>query len=264
MSNYNKYDKRIYSYMTLRQTVGWIGICLPLVLFLYSKLFVEGGALEPSISHYYYTLMRNLFVGALCAVGLFMFFYAGYSRLDDLTGDLAGVCAIVTAWFPTSPIVGEPEWYNHLHLPFAAGLFACFAFFSLWLFTQSKAGRIYKRDEDDPSIVYIAPREISHMKKMRNRIYIICGFGIIACLITMATYIIVQNGNGGSSRDSSLIYWLEFTALVLFGFSWLTKGEFWFLKDKEVGREPDLILSEEEAKQKGYKWVNPWRCGMLK
>jgi len=53
--------------------------------------------IQESISHYYYTGMRNVFVGALCAVALFMFFYCGYDKWDDLAGDMAGIFAIGVA-----------------------------------------------------------------------------------------------------------------------------------------------------------------------
>jgi hypothetical protein len=258
----NKYDRRINSYMTLRRAVGLIGLCLPVVLLAYSGAF-HGGELESSISHYYYTDMRNLFVGALCAVGLFMFFYAGYSWVDDWTGNIAGLSAIIAAFFPTIPVNGSTEWYNNLHLPFAALLFVCFAFFSLFLFTQSKAGKIYKHDPCNEGYVFIGSENRTPRKRLRNMVYIICGFGIIACLVFMAVWIFVFKTD---NNDNGLTYWLEFTALILFGISWLTKGEIPGFADLEKEKRDfeDKSMLMTEAIRLGYKWVNPNRCGLLK
>jgi hypothetical protein len=52
------------------------------------------------ISMYYYSGMRDVFVGALCAIGLFMFFYRGNDKWDNWMGNIAGFCAFCIAWFP--------------------------------------------------------------------------------------------------------------------------------------------------------------------
>jgi len=74
MEKENKYSIHTYSYLSLRKAVGWIGMSLPFVLMLGVILIFNGNLIQESISHYYYTGMRNVFVGALCAVGLFLFF----------------------------------------------------------------------------------------------------------------------------------------------------------------------------------------------
>ncbi|MGB0789115.1 MAG: hypothetical protein ACPGQR_06225, partial [Marinirhabdus sp.] len=72
----NKNDL-VVSYLTLRNAIGIIGIALPIVLLLGSVALFECDELHQSISHYYHTRMRNVFVGALCAVALFLFCYKG-------------------------------------------------------------------------------------------------------------------------------------------------------------------------------------------
>jgi hypothetical protein len=87
------------SYLSLRKTVGWIGILLPLVLMIGAYLFINEPIALKNISLYYHTGMRDVFVGVLCAIALFLFFYKGYDRLDNLAANLAGlfyrVCGVV-------------------------------------------------------------------------------------------------------------------------------------------------------------------------
>ncbi len=71
---FNRYSRHTYSYMTLRKAVGWIGLLLPFVLMLGGYFIFKGKFVESSISYYYHTGMRDVFVGALCAVALFLFF----------------------------------------------------------------------------------------------------------------------------------------------------------------------------------------------
>jgi hypothetical protein len=67
-------NQLIVSYLFLRQTVGWIGTLLPIGLLVGSA--ISSTAPRPdSMSGYYYTDMRNIFVGALCALGVFLVAY---------------------------------------------------------------------------------------------------------------------------------------------------------------------------------------------
>jgi hypothetical protein len=47
--------------------------------------------------------MRNLFVGAMCAVGVFFVAYRGHDKWDDRLTNVAGLAAILIALFPTMP-----------------------------------------------------------------------------------------------------------------------------------------------------------------
>ncbi len=58
-----------------------------------------------SISGYYYTDMRNIFVGTLCALGVFLVAYRGYDGVDESITNVAGFAAIGVALCPTKPTV---------------------------------------------------------------------------------------------------------------------------------------------------------------
>ena len=92
----------VRSYLDLRKTVGIIGLALPFVVAI-GKILWQGPGIEFSISDYYYTTTRNILVGSLCAIGVFLASTKGYDRKDEIAGYLAGIFAIGTALFPTTP-----------------------------------------------------------------------------------------------------------------------------------------------------------------
>jgi hypothetical protein len=73
VSKKRRENPEVITYQSIRRAVGWLGLSLPFELLLGSFLFGHCGHVQPSISHYYYTGMREIFEGALCAVALFLF-----------------------------------------------------------------------------------------------------------------------------------------------------------------------------------------------
>lgn len=199
-----RYQIHTHSYMALRKAVGIIGITLPFAMMLGVSTVFGTDALQDSISHYYYTGMRDVFVGALCAVALFMFFYSGYDKRDDWLGNMAGIFALAVAWFPTTE-EGAIDVIGMIHFGSATALFICFAVFSMWLFTKSKKG------------VEPTPKKLK-----RNRVYRICGVIIILSILAMFIYSVFIEDNYHIQR---FIFWGETVALIAFGVSWLVKGE---------------------------------------
>ena len=60
----------VFSYLTLRKAVGFLGIAFPFVLSLGALILFQTG-IQSSISSYYHTYMRDVFVGTLCVIGFF-------------------------------------------------------------------------------------------------------------------------------------------------------------------------------------------------
>ena len=94
----------VVSYLFLRRAVGWIAILLPIVL-LAGNLISSAASPPESMSGYYYTDMRNIFVGSLCALGVFLVAYNGYDNVDRWVTTIAGLGAIGVAFCPTKPAV---------------------------------------------------------------------------------------------------------------------------------------------------------------
>jgi hypothetical protein len=195
----------VRSYLFLRRAIGVLGFALPIVVIV-GKQILQGGGLLGSLSGYYYSDMRNVFVGILCAIGVFLISYRGYGRIDDLAADIAAVAGIGVALFPTSPAspTTTERAIGVAHIVFAAVFFLTLAFFCLFLFTKS-----------DGSVV--TPR-----KKARNVLYRVCGVVMLASLV-----LIVLVGLFFATATASLhpTVWLESLAIFAFGLAWLVKGE---------------------------------------
>lgn len=196
------HSDQIYSFLALRKAVGWIGILLPFVLMLGVLLIFKGMMIQVSISQYYYTGMRDVLVGALCAIALFLFFYKGYGRLDKWASNIAGFFAVCIAWFPTTE-AGPSDLTGIIHFISSTIFFIILACFSLFLFTRKGS--------------YPTKQKLE-----RNKIYIVCGVVILGCLIAIAIFFnFFEKGH----PRSSFVFWAETIALVAFGVSWLIKGE---------------------------------------
>jgi hypothetical protein len=203
----------VLSYLGLRKAVGIIGFALPFVL-AFGKILFQGPGVEDSISAYYHTDLRNVFVGSLCAIGVFLMSCRGYDRRDEIAGYLACVFAIGVALFPTTPMnATAPEiLFGGLHLFFATLLFLTFAYFSLLQFTKTVRDAIPTR-----------------RKLQRNAVYRSCGYTILVCIVLIA--VVKLSSAGALVRQLAPVFWLESVAIVAFGVSWLTKGEA-ILKDQ--------------------------------
>jgi len=215
----------VISYLGLRKAIGIIGFALPFVLLFGQILLhtlgiqnsLHSPVIENSVSYYYHTDMRNIFVGSMCAIGVFLMSYRGYDRRDAIAGRFAFVCALGVALFPTSPLpVATPDQklIGGIHLTFAALLFLTLAYFSIKLFTET-----------DPN------KTPTRQKLQRNVVYRVSGYIMLACiaLIVVAALPPIK----AMVEQLKPRFWLEAIAIVAFGISWLTKGEA-ILKDQEV------------------------------
>lgn len=202
----------VVSYIFLRRAVGMIGLLLPVVLVIGNNLIFSDFGIEPSISDYYWTGMRDVLVGSLFAVAIFLLAYEGEEKIDARAGDLACIFACGVALFPTAnDLPNYPEVIKYLHYFFAAALFLTLAFFSIFLFTKT-----------DPN------KKPTPEKLKRNMIYRICGYLILLAigLIALTKLFNILKVLSEAYTDSlSIVFWLELTALVAFGVSWLIKGK---------------------------------------
>ena len=87
------------SYFSMRVAIAAIGLALPLVLLIGGAL--TGCAVQTSLSAYFHTPVRDLFVGMLFLIAAPLHLYHGYSRRENLALNIAAVGAVMVALFPT-------------------------------------------------------------------------------------------------------------------------------------------------------------------
>ena len=217
------------NYRRLRKAIGGLGFALPALLLIFSLIPFFETPFQHSISHYYYTNLREMFTGALCAVGLFLVSYQGQAnqegsrspwwKNDNLLTNISGVMALGVAFVPTNAekdvekVYTLIPWSNNLigwfHYGFAAILFIAFAIMSIYAFT------IGQKDNEDIPVSVIN----------ENHIYKACGYAIFVCIALVPVCAVLK-----ISSYSTLV--LEALSLFAFGISWLVKGR--ALGDKGV------------------------------
>jgi len=231
----------LYSYRRLRRAIGYLGIFLPSVLVIFSLFKFFETKIQPSISHYYYSNLREIFTGTLCAVGLFLICYKGNGnkslfKNDNLLTNIAGFMAFGVAFIPTDPIADSClrctlinfslPW---LHYGFAAVLFSIFSLLSINVFTIGQ-----QPENNIPDSIF-----------NENKIYRFCGYSILLCIAIIPFNLFSY---------STLVF--EAIALWLFGISWLIKGR--ALGDQgiigeKIYREDNPIDTEEAMEDANKK-----------
>lgn len=202
----------------LRLGVGVLGMALPFVISIGYAWQVKKAVLLHSISGAYYTDMRDILVGSLCAVGVFLICYR-YAPADNLLSTLAGIAAITVALFPTTPkgdqilVSAQDDAVGIVHGVAAIVLFVVLAIFCFFLFPRSTV-----------------PHMQTTRKKTRNVIYYVCGTLIVAGLgLAALGDVILPDSVADSIRP---LWWGESLAVFAFGIAWFTKSNTIF-RDRE-------------------------------
>jgi hypothetical protein len=212
----DKNKSLIVSYLTLRKLIGILGILLPFVC-LFGGSLIQNVRVMDSISAYYHSNIRDLLVGLLVAVSLFLMTYKGYERRDTFVATVSGIAGLGIAIFPCasrvepSSAVGlfqlTPPVAGYLHFGSSALFFILLGINSCFLFTLGDEENWTKR------------------KSIRNRIYRACGFVIFASLISLLVLRIIL---GDKLADTEWTFVFETVMLLAFGISWLVKGDTFF------------------------------------
>jgi hypothetical protein len=211
------------TYFTLRKAVGFLGILLPLTCLIGSFLIPScEDKIHKSISDYYFTPLRDVFVGILAAVAFFLFAYRGFGKLDFWMAKLGALAALGIAFFPTTAKchlncnIDFPVFYEHsgiVHLSSAFLLFGVLIYFCLFSFKNQ-----------DPN------EEILGVNTADNIwIYKTCGYTMLVCVICIGLYFKFIMPNYSCEEfpvSCNVVFWLEAIALSAFGISWTVKGNF--------------------------------------
>lgn len=195
----------VISHLTLRKVIGILGMSLAGLCVLGGILFGTGNV-EGSISAYYLTNMRDLFVGVLIASGVFLLTYTGYDATDNILSNIAGSAAISIAIFPMDYVAPgnilnlQVPTVAILHYISAAVFFITLAYMSYFQFTKGASN--------------------TKRKQQRNMIYRGSGIIIFGCLVLAALRLLSPTVGG---QYVTLI--IETIMLLAFGIAWFVKGE---------------------------------------
>ncbi|TWU46842.1 hypothetical protein [Rubripirellula reticaptiva] len=198
----------VVSYITIRRAIGVSGLLLPVLLLIGGLL--SGVPVQDNMSSYYHTGMRDIFVGTLCAIGIFLFCYRGYDRIENWTANLGCVSALGVALFPldfNSDPLFQKSLTGYLHTFSGGVFFVTLAFYSLYHFPRDS------RREEEP-----------HLRE-RTWIYRLSGSVILLSLVLMGGYLFLLSDDWKRIfNDYNFLFWMEWVAVWSFAAAWLAKG----------------------------------------
>ena len=215
------FDSISRSYFLIRTFVGICGLALPAILLIGERWLDDAEiATRGSLSAYYHSGVRDIFVSILAVVGILLFTYKITERnRDNSLSIIAGVAAIGVAIFPT----GIPSVVDARLTPLQNRLgedrtefihFTCAFVFVVslgvlcWDFANRERKRSQKRDGHDAQL----PPTLWYSFHLTMAIAILCA----------VVFIGLTQWLGFFDQHSILIG--ETVVTVAFGLSWLLKG----------------------------------------
>ena len=206
----NVFDHIFESYFNLRTGIAALAILFPLVLWLGGKLI--GIELRESMSAYYLEIdgktMRDWFVGILWAIGVFLILYKGWERKqggglnENWALNLAGLCAIGVAMFPTTlAVTPEEKREITLHGTLAFSLFLFMAYVCIFR-ARDTLGELNNEK----------------LRKRFKRIYVVLGVAMVFTPFTAWCFAVVLHGLEKHT------FYVEWFGVWVFAFYWLVKS----------------------------------------
>jgi hypothetical protein len=206
------------TYFFLRKGIGGLGIALPFVLGI-GGYILAGLPLQHTMSYYYHTAMRDVFVGLLFFLGLALFLYKGFTVFEDWALNVSRFSVVMAALIPTPDISGGNfSW----HYVFTIVFFAFMAYVCTF------------RASDTLSLM-----SNETLKNFYNRMYRLMGYAIVALILSLLLQKILGT--------RLYIFYFEAAAVIVF-------GSYWIVKSAEI-RETDFERSALEGRLSiEYRW----------
>jgi hypothetical protein len=223
-------------FRSLRHCIGFLGLLLPSLIVLQAWIVCDC-SLQDSISHYFYTVSAPWFIGILWGLGLVLIFYptpdpasTPYSTCswricklikpgyDGTLTTISGIFAICVSLIPTNAgsndscaifFYGDSPLRAGIHYFSAASMLLIFSYMSICIFTRTN-------DEH---------WETNKWKVWRNHVYTWSGMITFLSIVTVGVLALLDAFTDIKVWSKST-YWLEVSALIPFGISWLVKGGF--------------------------------------
>ena len=200
-------DTLVVSAIGIRRAVGWSGFLLPVGLLLGGYLC--GVPVQDNISSYYHTPLRDLLVGTLSAMAVFLFCYRGNDWIENWTANVGSFAALAVAFFPldaASDPLHQRSLVGYLHSVAGGVFFVTLAFYSLYHFPRRETA--------------------SATSTERNLVYRLSGIAILIAMMAMGAYLFLLPPDWKSIANRyNALFWLESLAAWCFAGAWLTKGK---------------------------------------
>lgn len=207
------------SYYRVRRLLGYLGFLLPMLLIV--GVFLPVVDMKPSISDFYHTVLRDLFVGVLITMGVFLVSYQGYERKegepfsDNVLATVAGIMAFGVALFPN-------ETADQIEVTFAQTIMglkytslAHYVCAIVFLFCLG-------------AFCFVRFAQTSNLS--RRKTYTRCGWIIVASAVFAVGFSVVKLSGVEPYKsyvdDYALVFWAETIAVWSFSYAWLIKGHF--------------------------------------
>ena len=208
----------VQSYYRVRQTLGYLGFCFPFLLIFMGLL--SNAQLEPSVSDFFHTLTRDVYVGILFAISIFLMVYDGYERepgewfSDNWITTVAGVAGLGVALFPNESPDGSVATLTQqalgvgispiIHYSSCLVFFYCMGHICMFKFSKTTT-------------------------TWRRRVYLTSGWIITfsGTFVGLTSYL-KHTGSPelrGFIVDQNVVFWIEAIGVWAFSFSWLVKGK---------------------------------------
>jgi len=193
----------MWTYYMLRGGMAVIAFLLPVVLLVGGRQ-TWPGAQPASISGYYHTAMRDVFVGALVTVGVFLVLYRAFNKVENWLLNIAGLAVICVALLPCGRDQGSTDAVGQFTAAQAHGIcamvaFGCLAVVAIFL------GR------DTVNLLPDKPTQ-----RLYRGVYI--GLGIAMIAMPAAALWLTRT-------NASSLFWVETAALWVFASYWMVKTQ---------------------------------------
>lgn len=208
------------SFRKISRLVGYVGLLLPILLIICSAL--KEGDIQPSISHYHFTVLQPLFSGVLGLWAALLFSYSTSNILEKLNLNAIAFLALVIAFVPTKydnspfnsetqysvgflnnsfhrPVLGPPESISNVHF------ISAFFFFSLLCVY------VYY-------FIYLPEHQLAQPDRTKEKIF------KISFILMVASMIVLILGLFYKCPFTRLTFSCEAAALLFFGGLWVYRS----------------------------------------
>lgn len=235
----------VVSFLAVRRCIGSLGYFLPVALIVYAILSGEG--LRLSLSGYYFSPMREVFVGTLLAQAVFLWSYEGYREPDRLITDrrvarIAAAAIALVALCPTFP----SEAVSKIATADAEAIAPAAGTIRQCLVNQSAsvpahnlmqcllgpkvgpvlhliaAGIFFAALAVYCLVLFVRGTVQTREEAAEHRIYRLCGWVILVSIALVG--LLVWTGLDLRIQSLRPIFWLETAACFAFATSWTVKG----------------------------------------